>query len=37
MKDRFLKRLRKKAKKGMHGWPAARPIDGANRDFTARR
>ena len=23
MKDRFLKRLRKKAKKGMHGWPAA--------------
>ena len=23
MKDRFLKRLRKKAKKGMRGWPAA--------------
>jgi hypothetical protein len=23
MQDRFLKRLRKKAKKGMHGWPAA--------------
>src|SRR5271166_5746173 len=23
MQDRFLKRLRKKAKKGMHGWPIA--------------
>ena len=23
MKDHFLKRLRKKAKRGMHGWPAA--------------
>jgi hypothetical protein len=23
MQDRFLKRLRKKAKKGMHSWPAA--------------
>src|SRR5271166_426711 len=23
MQDRFLKRLRKKAKKGMHGWPVA--------------
>lgn len=23
MKDRFLKRMRKKAKKGMRGWPAA--------------
>ena len=23
MKDRFLKRLRKKARKGMRGWPAA--------------
>ena len=23
MQDRFLKRLRKKARKGMRGWPAA--------------